>query len=517
MKIRVVGFQSQAIADSPWTEFGEQGGTLGRAPENTLCLPDPERHVSRIHASVVCIDGAYFIKDQGSALPIRLNGRALGQGNQAKLADGDELEIGAYRLSVRVDFPASSPPSPPAAFAPASTLVSASVPPPQAHVPPPGGSLIPDDFDPFAAHAPANAAPPAAASPQAAAAPSIDDLFGLSGVSAEPLAMTGALSDASAEARSQPTGLAPEPPSLATPPQQDQVAEIHAAFLAPKPIAPEAATPEPPAAPVGKNFYVSWKEDEPGTRTTSRRVVDIGQEALAELEPAITPPPAAAPAETPPAAPVEPPPTTPAAVVASVPNDLAQALLEGLGMSNLPMPEGLTPTFMYNLGVLLRESTQGTLDLLLARAMTKREIRADATLMLGKENNPLKFSPTVEFALTHLLAPISPGFMGPQAAMRDAYADLRAHQFGFMAGMRAALAGVLSRFDPANLEQRLSEKTMLDKLLSMNRRARLWELYIQLYGDISQEVEEDFHTVFGKEFLRAYEQQVELLRKQPET
>ena len=33
--------------------------------------------------------------------------------------------------------------------------------------------------------------------------------------------------------------------------------------------------------------------------------------------------------------------------------------------------------------------------------------------------------------------------------MRDAYDDLRAHQFGFLAGMRAALEGMLKRFDPA--------------------------------------------------------------------
>ena len=40
--------------------------------------------------------------------------------------------------------------------------------------------------------------------------------------------------------------------------------------------------------------------------------------------------------------------------------------------------------------------------------------------------------------------------MPPARAMRDAFDDLRAHQFGFMAGMRAALEGVLGRFDPAH-------------------------------------------------------------------
>jgi FHA domain-containing protein len=167
---------------------------------------------------------------------------------------------------------------------------------------------------------------------------------------------------------------------------------------------------------------------------------------------------------------------------------------------------------MELIGVLLRESVQGTLDLLLARAMTKREIRAEMTMIVGRENNPLKFSPNAQAALPHLLGPPVRGFMAPEAAMKDAYDDLRAHTFGFMAGMRAALAGVLARFDPAQLETRLTEKTVFDSLLPMNRRAKLWDLYTEMYRDISAEAEEDFHKLFGREFLRAYDEQVARLQ-----
>jgi FHA domain-containing protein len=49
---------------------------------------------------------------------------------------------------------------------------------------------------------------------------------------------------------------------------------------------------------------------------------------------------------------------------------------------------------------------------------------------------------------------------------------------------------------------------MLDSLLPINRRAKLWDLYQQLYRDIAEEAEEDFHAVLGREFVRAYEEQV---------
>jgi predicted component of type VI protein secretion system len=39
----------------------------------------------------------------------------------------------------------------------------------------------------------------------------------------------------------------------------------------------------------------------------------------------------------------------------------------------------------------------------------------------------------------------------------------------------------------------------------MNHKAKLWNLYEELYGEISRESETDFHFLFGEEFLRAYE------------
>lgn len=187
---------------------------------------------------------------------------------------------------------------------------------------------------------------------------------------------------------------------------------------------------------------------------------------------------------------------------------LMRAFLSGLDISDPGLPAQPSPEWMQAIGRLLREATQGTLDLLLARAVVKREVRAEVTMIVSRGNNPLKFSPNVEVALSHLLAPRGQGFLSPVEAMRDAYGDLRAHEFGFMAGMRAALAGVLERFDPQALEARLSEPSMLDNLVPINRRARLWGLYTELYREIAREAEDDFQDLFGKAFLQAYEEQV---------
>ena len=53
----------------------------------------------------------------------------------------------------------------------------------------------------------------------------------------------------------------------------------------------------------------------------------------------------------------------------------------------------------------------------------------------------------------------------------------------------------------------------MDAFLPGNRKAKLWDLFVELYGDISKEAEDDFHALFGKEFLKAYEAQIAELER----
>lgn len=230
--------------------------------------------------------------------------------------------------------------------------------------------------------------------------------------------------------------------------------------------------------------------------------------------PAPTPVPTPAPAPV--ARPVAPAPSATAASAASADTQaLLEAFQRGLQAPNLNL-SSLSPELMELLGSLLHEAAAGTIDLLTARATFKRELRAKGTTIVARNNNPLKFSPSAEVAVQHLLSPPARGFMPAEAAMRDAYDDLRAHQVGFVAGLQAALDGVLARFDPAELEKRLTERSMLHSLLPATRKARMWEVFIEQYTRIRAEASDDFHTLFGTAFLKAYEQQIDLLQQERE-
>jgi FHA domain-containing protein len=200
----------------------------------------------------------------------------------------------------------------------------------------------------------------------------------------------------------------------------------------------------------------------------------------------------------------------PADAPASDGNVLWQGFVEGAGVE-LPLPHGPSPELLSAIGAMMKIAIEGIHHLLAMRAMAKSDMQAEMTRIQVRGNNPLKFSPDSAVALQLLLQPPARGFLGGPTALRDALNDLQSHQIGVMAGMHAALDAVLDRFDPVQLEEKLSARSVLDSLVPSHRRARLWELYLEHFRALREEAQEDFSRLFGEAFRKAYEAQIQSL------
>ncbi len=525
-----------APADGPSASFDELGGTIGRADNNQLVLPDPERTISRVHARVVFRSSGYTIVDNGSN-PISVNGMALGSGREHPLVPGDQVQIGGYVLQAGAGAAAAA--ADPFADLFGDTPVGLAVPPPapksmrsvtqtwQSAPPPPSAAgawpapaplspgQIPDDWDPFAPDAPSRpAAAPPANSPAASdfmidlptnppGGDSLDDLFGLAGTAGggDPFGASpqqALLMQPNMAGHADPLQALSRPAVIGAASLGDLGSELNTPMPLQRVAAPSVPAAAPPAGlPAGAVF--SW--DEP---SRDGKKVTLPGARRDEPAPSVSAPPPARPV-APRAAP---------APAAAGDDELLAALMQGLAAPGVRI-ERLTPAMMLLIGQMLRESMRGTVELLVARAALKREMRAEMTMIVSRENNPLKFSPSVEVALQHLLGPPSPGFMAAAPAVRDAFDDLRAHQLGVMAGMKAAFEGVLQRFDPQQLESKLTRKSAISSLIPSTRKARLWELFQELFSQISSEAQDDFDELFGKAFLKAYEAQLDRLHDEP--
>lgn len=570
MELSVISYGDQPLPIPLSATLTPSGLSIGRGGENDLSLPDAERLVSRQQARIdPTPDGSHVITNVSHSNSFLINDFELVPGRQSALKPGDELRMGRFVILVSdqatpiepwgtdqrttiasqpapspldpldgfgsettddplglglFDNPASVPPPPAIAArdpgpvpkiepAPAQPcgqdgigvtspddplglgLTAGISPLPQPTAFTPASGLIPEDFNPFDLPSAAvrNTDDPLAeisrsgeTSLEQLAYPSArreDLLSGLPSFDADALAEQEIGGFFGGQTREQGNsqdplalfGEALPSPSL-TASQNDHAPAISAAFRPPE------AHPVPEATPAPE----------------TQALIESHQAPQVPVPPLSSAPPAPMPSEE----------------VLTTPRTgddaLIAAFLAGAGLAGMPPPR-LDEQFMSQLGKLLSTATQGTVDLIQARAATKQELHAEVTIIAPRANNPLKFAPDGQAALHQLVGKRFPGFMAPVEAMQDAYDDLRAHQLGMTAGMRAALHDVLLRFSPAQIESRMTRHTLLDAVLPQSRKSQQWKLYTEMFEQIMDEAENAFDALFGKAFLEAYGREVDRL------
>jgi len=445
---------------------------IGRSSENDWVLPDPERLVSSRHCVIQYKDGRYYLTDNSTNGVELVNaGIRLRRGNSEPLQDGEVIRIGEYEIRVRIDFNLQWADSP-------LSGVDAS-----------------NSFEALMGRAAAPTPPPvnlpAAHFQGGSAMDTLPDLFDfLAPASVPPAAVPD-------HVPAQQHDFRPPTPVIAPAPVMEPIPPIATAAV----VAPSAnVIPEDwdlfgdtPKAPVSQPAPIPVV------------IPEIVAPAPLAMEPVPAPAPAPAPAPVAVPEPVSAPVLAPVAGGASQAN-LLQAFLRGAGLDQLRIDGAQVEAQMEAVGRSYRLMVEGLIDVLRARSSLKGEFRMQQTMIRPVENNPLKFAPNADEALLLLLRHGNQAFMAPDQAVRDSFDDLRAHQLAVMAGVEAAIKHLLKRFEPAELEARMSRPGGLSNLFSGSRQAQYWQQFTELYSKMSREAEDDFQDLFGREFSRAYEE-----------
>ena len=442
------------------------GAVIGRGKDSDWMLPDPERHLSKQHCRIELRGDRYYVVDTSkNGVFVNDSVEPLRQGNAAELQDGDRLALGDYEFSVRIlrARPQTSAESP------------------DDEEPPPS------DDDPFA-DLPARpldlGGGPAAGSFGGRSGqtligghePGVDPVEELAGPEARPFGSGG--QSIIPDDIDLITG-EPRTPDWKGAPQQDHAPAEQQHFRPPSPAGepiPEnwaddpSATPEPPP---------------PAKKTKAPRPATEG--AAARQSPPATM-------------------STPAAE-----RGLVGAFLEGAGLGEVTLSEAELDGVMRLVGQMFREMVAGLRDILMSRTAFKSEFRLERTMIQQTQNNPLKFSISADDALLALLRRPGSGYLPPLEAVREGVEDIKAHQMAVVAGLQVALTALLREFNPESLKQRLEQRSRLANLMPGSSKARNWELYEMFYKEVAAEAEQGFHGLFGREFRRAYEEQLKKL------
>lgn len=515
VKLLVKSYREQP-PETPLACLIDSSGTLGRGPDNDLVLTDPGKYISRAHSRIERRESGYYLIDIGSN-PSVVNERLLGNGRETALQEGDQLLIGDYCIdvlmleAVTVDADQTGVGNaqtlavfmPPAVSRPAPLPPLEDTPPPRSE---PGFSRPEVQTDALAAASILHG--------ESAFDPGPD--------LADPLGLN-LFTDSASRSRRPVFDVADTAPLLPVfrGTESDHIApHLQALPVAARPVAP---SPSASLIPVGYDALADLMS--PVVPASS---MPAPSESVALPAPPfiVAPPPEMVTQEPMPQAPVAARPArletavqpddVDAAPAAPAANDSAvlRALLEGLGLPDLRTsrsPEALARL----VGEMLREATDGTMGVLMARAMTKRESHIDMTMIGARSNNPLKFFPDPASALSQMLSADAPAYLPGVQALNGAFDDLKAHELAVIAGMREALSEVVQRFEPARIERRLAAPGALDKILPSARKARLWDRLTELYSELVRDGDEDLQRIFGQKFSTAYQQQVARLRDTP--
>ena len=190
-------------------------------------------------------------------------------------------------------------------------------------------------------------------------------------------------------------------------------------------------------------------------------------------------------------------------------SDALRLVLDGAGLPPRQLSMAESERMLRDSGAILRAAVEGIMMLLLTRSAMRKEIGADERTMVGaRDNNPLKRMSDPREAMDFLLDPgeRTDGLLDPVQALSDACEEMRMHELALMAGMRAAVQGVLGRFDPQAIERAFENSQKGFSLGS--RKAKLWEQFVAQQEKLSRDAQDDFSKTFGRDFSAAYQAQL---------
>ncbi|WP_299604720.1 type VI secretion system-associated FHA domain protein TagH [uncultured Tateyamaria sp.] len=181
-----------------------------------------------------------------------------------------------------------------------------------------------------------------------------------------------------------------------------------------------------------------------------------------------------------------------------------QAFVAGLGVTGLQITPEQTEEVMGRMGRMMAAMIAGMREIMMTRAALKSEMRVTRTMIEPDQNNPLKFSVSVEQAIEAMLKPAGRGYQDPESAAAEVLHDIKTHEVATMTGTQAALTDLLAQLAPEQVSARIEKRSGF----LGNRKAQLWGAYVRHHSELVRQTEDDFQSTFGKAFSRAYEQQI---------
>jgi type VI secretion system FHA domain protein len=447
LRLQIISRHRQGLGERASMEFGQAGGTIGRSLESDWVLPDGQRYLSSRHASIDFRSGSYYVVDTSTnGVYVNDAEQPVGRGTPQRLFTGDRIRIGEYEISVEIADEDDT----------RETLTN------DRHVDPVSKAQRVPPPDPTRADMVA---------PHEITAVGIEMLISDEAEIGEIQRVTKAnvaslrLEDDFAQTKPPPSALQP--------------AETERGAAA-APTKAAQKRPEPP--PVSAAARIVQRPAAPAPRSHTASPASKAHAAAPAVKPSHAP---------------SPPPFAPSTAT-------LDAFFRGAGLQAQRLDEKQTEQVLHRLGQIMREVVLGVGENLHLRAEQKNVMRVPTTTIQAQNNNPLKFSASVEEALNNLFFRDSAEYLSAVDAIRETFGDIKQHQQHLLAAMRTAVVEYVNRLDPEELESKIGRG---HALIGAANKLKYWDLFKDLFQVVSLHQPGQFPQQFLEELARAYERE----------
>ena len=182
------------------------------------------------------------------------------------------------------------------------------------------------------------------------------------------------------------------------------------------------------------------------------------------------------------------------------------AFCRGAGIDPSALPLEAQTNLLALSGQMMRELVLGLMEVLKERANVKQRFKIGQTTIQPGNNNPLKFSASVDEALRKLFDGHNSRYLGPIEALREVFTDIKVHQAAINGSMQQGLDELMTRIKPSDMQERFDRGLKRGSLLGATNKMKYWDLYAEFYQVLNQRDEQGLPAAFAEDFARAYEE-----------
>ena len=188
-----------------------------------------------------------------------------------------------------------------------------------------------------------------------------------------------------------------------------------------------------------------------------------------------------------------------------IPNSskLISSFLNGLSVNEKLSAELQNEDTWQRMGECFKLFLEGSMDLIRQRTNIKNQLKLNHTTFKVEQNNPLKFSATIDDVMQNLFVRNSASFLPANEAIKESFVDTKLHEQGLLAGATGALNGLLEQLSPDGIKAQSNNGGLLSSLPAYGG-ASSWRIYNELYADITDDVKAKGVLAFSDDFLKAY-------------